>query len=159
MWNVMCSNETSKRCQACFIVGYCSRDHQREDWECHRPYCRWAKANYKLMQSLFGKPEGPPNQTGVSDLLSVIGFWVLPLPENWLLRYSIFKIQMLFKFWNRVSNKWILIGEPNLTLLTTSTFCWNNGLMICGHCSHLICHKCWYNGAFCLKIRQRLASQ
>ena len=35
-----CGAEATKRCTACGVVGYCSREHQKSHWKTHKAECK-----------------------------------------------------------------------------------------------------------------------
>ena len=35
-----CGVEATKRCTACGVVGYCSREHQKSHWKTHKAECK-----------------------------------------------------------------------------------------------------------------------
>jgi len=35
----VCRQVANSKCQSCLGVAYCSREHQKEHWKVHRPYC------------------------------------------------------------------------------------------------------------------------
>jgi hypothetical protein len=37
------SQDDVKQCQRCKLISYCGREHQLQDWDIHRKYCKKAK--------------------------------------------------------------------------------------------------------------------
>lgn len=76
----VCEKSASLRCSNCKIQFYCTKDHQRNDWQRHKSKCRaWEiKEDAKLGRHLVATRDLHPEELIITELPLVIG----PAPHS-----------------------------------------------------------------------------
>ncbi|ODN05996.1 Protein msta, isoform B [Orchesella cincta] len=147
----LCRQVANNKCQSCLSVAYCSREHQKEHWKAHRPYCVLhevvedsvngsylvAKHNIKKGEAIF--TEDP--------------YFVTPFPQDE--NFELLKFQPLssenkdlrplgkYTIEEYVANNLVLNVCLGCSMCLPSNYapCVDCGWPTCGTCSQLYLHK------------------